>query len=608
MVLMLVILVLTIALFIWGKFPPDIVALLSMMSLFLTGILDLPETLSGFSNPTVIMIGALFIVGDGLSQTGWTAIVGIKLVEWSKGRAIKLLLYLTLGSGLLSGFVSNTGTVATLLPVSVSAAWNVGTMPSKMLMPVAFGSNTGGLLTLTGTPPNIIVSNTLSEQGFEGFSFFEFGLIGLPLLLIAMLYFRFIGYRLLPGHKTKNRPVNIETEMQRWSESYNLDEDFWHFRIRSSSILIGSTIKDWPFKDSYQVAITRLKRGKSGKPVFIDFPPPTTQFDVDDCITVRADPDAINRLMLDFGLALQPITSVNQALTDQIINQEVGMAEVMVVPKSSLIGNKIKIGEYFQRFDIHFLGVSRNNKPLKKKDIKVKAGDTLLVRATWKNIEGLLDFHKDLVLLGSPESMVKNVPSLTPKSYIALGSLLLMVILMVFKIVPGTIAVLLAAGVVVLTGCVPIPKVYRSISWVSVIMIAAMIPMGLALQKTGVAQYAADGLVSYLGNIHPLLMLGGVFLLTSLFSQVINNSATAVLMAPIAILAATALGLSPKPFMVIVAVSASTAFLTPVGTTTNAMVMTAGGYSFSDYFKIGAPLLVLFLLASLALIPVIWPF
>jgi len=204
--------------------------------------------------------------------------------------------------------------------------------------------------------------------------------------------------------------------------------------------------------------------------------------------------------------------------------------------------------------------------------------------------------------------MAKNVENLTPKSYIALASLLLMIILLVFKIVPGSIAALISAGVILLAGCVPISKAYKGISWTSVIMIAAMIPMGIALQKTGTAQMIANGLVTYLGAIHPIILLGGVFLLTTIFSQVINNSATAVLMAPIALLAASSLDISPEPFMIVVAISASTAFLTPVGTTTNAMVMTAGGYKFMNYFKVGAPLLLLFFLITLLLVPLIWPF
>ena len=212
------------------------------------------------------------------------------------------------------------------------------------------------------------------------------------------------------------------------------------------------------------------------------------------------------------------------------------------------------------------------------------------------------------MIVGSPEGMAKNVENLTSKSYIALSALILMIVLLVFKIVPGSIAALISAGIVVLTGCIPISKAYKAISWTSVIMIGAMIPMGIALQKTGTAQVIAESLVSYLGRIHPIMLLGGVFLLTTAFSQVINNSATAVLMAPIAMIAASTLNLSPEPFMIVVAISASTAFLTPVGTTTNAMVMSAGGYKFKDYLKVGAPLLLLFLITTLLLVPLIWPF
>ena len=226
MILMLTILAITIALFIWGKFSPDVVALLSMISLFAFGILDSKEALSGFSNPTVIMIAALFIIGEGLAQTGWTAQAGQKFVQWAGNSFPKLLVILTLGSGVLSGFVSNTGTVATLLPVTISSAWKMGTLPSKVLMPVAFGSNTGGLLTLTGTPPNIIVNHALEETGMEGFSFFEFGLIGLPLLLIALVYFRYVGHKLLPKNKTNNKPVDIDSTLHSWIESYKIEDDY----------------------------------------------------------------------------------------------------------------------------------------------------------------------------------------------------------------------------------------------------------------------------------------------------------------------------------------------------------------------------------------------
>ena len=612
MYLMLIILTITIALFIWGKYSPDVVALLSMISLFAFGILDSKEALSGFSNPTVIMIAALFIIGEGLSQTGWTAQAGQKFVQWAGNSFPKLLMILTLGSGVLSGFVSNTGTVATLLPVTISSAWKMGTLPSKVLMPVAFGSNTGGLLTLTGTPPNIIVSNALEESGYEGFSFFEFGLIGLPLLIIALVYFRYVGYRLLPKNQTNNKPVDIDSTLHNWIESYKIEDDYYRLRIRSLSPLIGTTFSDWNFERKYDVKVIRLKRRHpnrlKGTRPFIEFPTPNDDMRYHDILTVKGDTEAINRLMITFRLGLLPLEPMRDELKHNLINQEVGMTEVLVTPKSFLVGRKIILGNYFKRFGVQLLAASRNNKPYLEKEIIVKAGDGFIIRGSWANIESLKSQHENLVICGSPEGMAKNVENLTTKSYIAMGALLLMIILLVFKIVPGSIAALISAGIIVLTRCIPIAKAYKSISWTSVIMIGAMIPMGIALQKTGTAQLIANNLVNYLGHIHPIMLLGGIFVLTTAFSQVINNSATAVLMAPIALIAANTLNISPEPFMIVVAISASTAFLTPVGTTTNAMVMTAGGYKFIHYLRVGAPLLLLFLILTLFLVPIIWPF
>ncbi|TWO31717.1 SLC13 family permease [Seonamhaeicola sediminis] len=610
---MLFILVVTIVLFVWGKFTPDIVALISMITLYLTGILTPAETLSGFSNPTVIMIAALFIIGEGIAQTGWTAMAGKKFVEWAGKSVPKLLVIVSLGAGVLSGFVSNTGTVATLMPLTISSAWSIGTLPSKMLMPVAFGSNTGGLLTLTGTPPNIIASNSLVEAGHEGFSFFEFGLIGLPLLIIALLYFRYVGYRLLPENKTNNKPVNIESTLHNWIEAYKIDDDYYRLRIRSLSPLINTKIENWNFEKEFNITIIRLKRRHpnrlKGYPKFEEFPDLNTELRYHDIITVKGDTEAINRLMIRFRLGLLPLEEEStEELKNNLINQEVGMTEVLVNPNSMLVGRKYNLADYFKRFNIQLLAVSRNQKPLQDKEITVKVGDAFLLRGTWASIDDLKKQHENLVICGSPEGMAKNVESLNYRSYIAMGALLLMIVFMVFKVVPGSIAALIAAGIILLTGCVPMAKAYKGISWTSVVMIAAMIPMGIALQKTGTAQVIANGLVNYLGAIHPVALLGGVFILTTTFSQVINNSATAVLMAPIAILAASSLNLSPEPFMIVVAISASTAFLTPIGTTTNAMVMTSGGYKFMNYLKVGAPLLLLFLIVSLVLVPMIWPF
>jgi len=610
--LMLLILIITIGFFVWGKFSPDVVALISMISLFLTAILDVKETLSGFSNPTVIMIAALFVVGEGIAQTGWTALAGKKFVEWAGKSVRRLLVIVTLGAGLLSGFVSNTGTVATLMPLTISSAWSIGTLPSKMLMPVAFGSNTGGLLTLTGTPPNIIANNALVEAGFEGFSFFEFSLIGLPLLLIALLYFRYIGFKLLPKNKTNNRPVNIESTLHHWIEAYKIDNGYYRLRIRNLSPLINTKIEASNFEKTYNISIIRLERRHPNLlkriPQYEEFPDTNTELRYHDIITVKGDTKAINKIMIRFRLGLLPLKPIANELQNNLINQEVGMTEVIVNPNSLLVGRRYKLGDYFNRYGIQLLAASRDNNPLTEKEITVKAGDAFLIRGTWEHIDDLKKEHQNLVIIGSPEGMAKNIESLNSKSFIALGALALMILFMVFEIVPGSIAALISAGIILTTGCVPISKAYKGISWTSLVMIAAMIPMGVALQKTGTAQLIANALVNHVGSIHPLFLLGSVFLLTTTFSQVINNSATAVLMAPIAILAADSLNLSPEPFMIVVAISASTAFLTPIGTTTNAMVMTAGGYKFLNYLKVGAPLLLMFFIITMLLVPVIWPF
>ncbi|UOB17520.1 SLC13 family permease [Abyssalbus ytuae] len=612
MTLLLVILFLTIAFFIWGKFPPDVVALMSMIALFLTGILNLSETLSGFSNPTVIMIAALFIIGEGLARTGWTAVAGQKFVSWAGKSVSKLLVIVTLGSSILSGFVSNTGTVAALLPVTVSAAWNAGTLPSKLLMPVAFGSNTGGLLTLTGTPPNIIASNALVEAGYEGFSFFEFSLIGVPLLIIAIIYFRYIGRHLLPSRKTDNKPVNIDSEMHKWIKDYSIGKKLYRLRIRSMSPFIDTKIGDWDFENQHGICIMRLRRRHpnllKGVPPFVELPNKETEMRYHDIITVTGSTKDVDAFMRSFKLGLIPQEFNQDELKAEFINHEIGLSQMIITPSSTLVGQNIPLGQYLENYDIQLIGASRDNEPINDTTIKIKAGDAFIIRGSWENIENLQKVHTQVVISGSPEKMAKDVDKLTPKSYIALGTLVLMILLLVLKIMPGAIAALVCAGICLLTGCVPISKAYKDISWTSVVMIAAMIPMGVALQKTGVAQMAADSLVKSLGGISHVVLLGGIFLLTTGFSQTINNSATAVLMAPIAFVAATSLGISPKPFMIVVAISASTAFLTPIGTTTNAMVLGAGNYKFIDYVKVGGPLLLLFFIVTLLLVPVIWPF
>jgi len=614
--IVLIVLALTLILFIWGKYPPDLVALFSMLCLYLSGTLELNEALSGFSNATVVMIAGLFVVGEGLARTGWTALAGQKFVLWARRRIPRLLFLVTAGSGVLSGFVSNTGTVAALLPVSVTAAWTAGTFPSKLLIPLAFGSNTGGLLTLTGTPPNIIVSNILLEEGYEGFSFFEFSLIGLPLLLILLVYMATVGYRLLPSRSSGIRPANITGELHKWIEDYSIGENLYRLRVRSMSPLINTRIGDWEFEKEFRVSIMRLKRRHpnplQGISQFVELPDQETEIRYHDIITVKGLSEDVDRLIYSFSLGVVPFgpeaengNASDDTIKEELINREIGMVEMLVTPRSVLVGRTINLGELLTKFNIQLLAGRRKDASLQGR-IKIEPGDSFVIRGTWEDIENLNSYYEHVVITGKPEELAKDVETLDRRSYIALGIAAIMIVMFVTGVFPGAIISLICAGLMLLTGCVPISKLYKSIGWSSLIMIAAMIPMGLALTKTGAAQLAAETLVSSLGSIHPLLLLGGIFVLTAGFSQSINNSATAVLMAPIALLAAESLGVSPRPFLMMVAISASTAFLTPIGTTTNAMVLSAGAYKFTDYVRVGAPLMLLFLITSLILVPWIW--
>ena len=591
-----IILGITIVLFVWGRWPADLVALLSLLALALSGVIGTREAFAGFGNPTVVMIAALFVVGEGLSRTGVTGWGGKRLLEVARGSKIRLLVVVMAGTALLSAFISNTGTVATLLPAVVAAAWTVGSVPSKFLMPLAFAANTGGLLTLTGTPPNIVVAQTLEQSGLRPFSFFEFALIGGPLLVTAVAYMALVGRRILPSRSADQRPVDVAADLADLATTYSLGENQFRLRVRSNSRLVGKTVTEAALGPTHGAPVLRIEGREIASDVSLQH---------DDILVVRAPSETIDRLMNELGLALMPPADS----PDEFVSKEIGLAEVLPTPRSEYLGRPIAVGQIAERFPVQLLAVRRRGEPLidDGREITLEFGDSLLVRGTWEAIGELQRERRNFIVVGTPEAMASEVTGLRPRAGVAIAALVGMIVLMVTGIVPTVIAALLAAAAMILGGCLSTQEAYRSISWSSVVLIAAMIPMGLALEATGGASVVAEGLVNTLGNLSPVALMAGVFLLTTGFSQVINNTATAVLVAPIVIQAAVDLGVSPHPLLMIVAVAASTAFLTPIGTTTNIMVFSPGSYRFIDYVKVGLPLMLLFLAVSLVLVPIIWP-
>lgn len=630
MILTFVILAITIIFFIFGRLRADVVALLSLLTLFLAGIITLDQALSGFGDSTVIMIAALFVIGDGLSRTGVTAWLGERMLRLAGNNKVRLLVVMMAATAILSAFISNTGTVATLMPAVISAAWRIGSVPSKFLMPLAFAANTGGLLTLTGTPPNIIVNQSLLSAGLDGFGYFEFALIGLPLLVAAILYMVLVGRKLLPARKVEERPAGLTESVGELARDYTIESSLYWLRVRYGSRLVGLTLEEAALGRDYNVSVIRIEHpirvnGRQADQTILKsrgviesleklqtdhvdpVPGPGTKISANDVLLVKGSQDAIDRVMVWFNVGVQKASGADQDLAEMLLSHEVGIAEVLLTPRSAYIGRTVSQGHFAEKFNVQVLNIRRQHKQVEFSQSRLRFGDALLVRGRWKDIELLGNERRNFVLVGSPESMARQVVELNRQAVIASLALISMIILMVTGFVPTVIAALIAAIVMVLGGCLSMEQAYRSVSWSSVILIAAMIPMSIALQVTGGAEFLADALVDSLGSFGPLALMSGVFLLTTALSQVINNSATTVLVSPIVLQAANDLGVSPYPMMMIVAISASTAFLTPIGTTTNLMVSAPGSYSFNDFIKLGLPLVVIFLLLSLALVPMIWP-
>ncbi|NNC39110.1 MAG: SLC13 family permease [Acidimicrobiia bacterium] len=615
----------TIVLFIWGRWPPDLVAIGSLLALHLFGVVDLGEAFSGFANATVVLIASLFVVGEGLSRTGATAYFGDKLIGAARGNAPRLLVLSMAATAILSGFVSNTGTVATLMPAVVLASWGVRKVPSAYLIPVAFAANAGGLLTLTGTPPNIVVTDALGAAGFREFGFFEFALIGLPLLIVGVVYMATIGRRLLPARRSGDAPPVLDQEMDELAELYSLNGELFRMRVRKPSPLVGSSLRESNIGRRFGISVLQIEPGP-GEPNLLEqslpapvrermeamtaeppaLPDPGRTINYNDVLIVSGTPAQARELEVAMQLGVLPIDDAGQGL-GELLSQEIGIAEVLLTPRSSYVGKVVSEGAVGRTFGVVVLGLRRGDRVISTSE-PLRFGDALLVRGTWDAIGTIADEQRNFVVVGQPEEIAAQVTELSPKSWLSIGILAAMVALMVTGLVPVVIASMLAAGAMMVTGCLTQTQAYRAVSWSTVILIAAMIPMAVALESTGGAQIIADGLVDSLGALGPIPLLAGVFLVTTAFSQVISNTAAAVLMVPIVLGAAAGLGVSPHPLMMGLAVGASSAFLTPIGTAPNLMVMAPGGYRFTDYAKVGVPLLALFLAVSLILIPIIWPF
>jgi len=620
MIITFVILAVTIVLFIWGKYRADLVSVISLITLYLFGILDTEQALSGFSNPTVIMLAALFVVGEGLTKSGLSSWMGRRLIRLGGKSHVRLMVILLSGTALIGAFISNTGTVAIMMPIMVAASWQVGSIPSLFLIPLAFVANIGGLLTLVGSPPNIIVSDVLAETGLRPIGFFEFGLIGFPLLLITLLFMVTVGRRLLPVRKAVRKPVDLAVLTEHMAADHTLTDQLFLMRVLGNSTLAGKMLVETKLGPDYGVSVLKIDhpaddQGGGLESILHQLQADETIFQpgahtvirTNDILLVKSQQAAVNRLAADDNIGLELLDKRDLNLQEILFTREMGLSEIVIAPRSQYIGQTITAAHFADRYNVQVLNILRQGKEIDLRESVLQAGDVLLVRATWEQLELYKQESHNFVVIGSPEASSQQVVKLGYASLTAILSLLVMIGLLVTGMVPPVMAAMIAAAMMVLGGSLNVKQASDAIVLNNVILLAALLPMSIALQVTGGADLIANGIISLLGSNSVVFLIAGLFLLTSAITQVISNTAAAVLIAPIALQVAMDINYSPHAFLMAVAVASATGFLTPFSTPTNLLVMTPGGYQFGDYARVGLPLLILILIASLLLVPIIWP-
>jgi di/tricarboxylate transporter len=596
-------LLVTIILFVSDRLRLDGVAMLVILVLMLSGLLSPGEALAGFGDPVVLLIAGLFVVGEALLRTGIAYAVGNWLMRVAGTSQTRLLVLLMLTVASLSAFMSSTGAVAIFIPIALGLAGKVGLAPSRIMMPMAFAALIGGMLTLIGTPPNLVVSTQLERAGLAPFGFFSFTPIGLLVLVIGIGYLVLIGQRLLPIQKneTGGRARHSLIEL---AEAYGLKGNVQRLRITEQSPLVGQTLAQLHLRTRYGVTVLGLQR-QQGRRALVLPALGDTEFQSGDILIAVEYTKDLEGLVRDEKLEMLPFEDQQR----EVLIKELGLAEVLLTPRSELIGRTLIGARFRTQYGLGVVGIMRKGKPLTDNlgEITLVFGDSLLVAGGWEHISRLQGEQTNFFVLTIPEEMDEVAPNRS-RAPTALLILVAMLVIMTLNLVPAVTAVLLAAAALVLTRCLSMNDAYGSINWESLVLIAGMLPMATALEKTGGVEIIVNGLVDSLGGSGPIVLMAALFVLTSVFSQFMSNTATTVLVAPIALGAAAGLGVSPYPLLMTVALAASTAFATPVASPVNTLILGPGGYRFNDFVKVGVPLQLLAMAVTLLAVPVLFPF
>lgn len=593
----LIILALSAILFVSGKMRSDLVAVCSALALVLTGVLTPEEALAGFSSPIVIMMTGLFVVGGGIFSTGLAKRIGTGILGLAGTSETRLFILLMLTTAVVGAFVSNTGTVALMLPIVVSMARGAGLSPSRFLMPLAFAGSMGGMLTLIGTPPNLIVRDALVGAGYEPLGFFSFTPIGIVCIVVGTVLLLPLSRRFLKG-RIASASTRSGKSLQQLTEEYKLAQDLHCLQISENSSMVGHTLKELDVRRHYGITILEVRRSSlQGRALrkLEQFAMGNERLIVGDVLYATGTIEQIDHFASELQLS-EVETSRNEG-GGTLNFYDVGMAEILVLPASTLVGQTVEQTGFRSTYGLNVLGIRRHTTYLLDdlKDQRIHASDIVLVQGRWSNITKLNGRDgQEWVILGQPLEQAAKV-TLDYKAPLAALIMVLMVVLMAFDFIPiaPVTAVMLAAVAMIFTGCLrSVEAALKTINWESIILFGAMLPMSTALEKTGSSQLISQSLVDVVGGHGGMLLIACVYVATSLMTFFISNTVTAVLMAPIALQAAQAEGLNAVPVLLAVTVAASMCFASPFSTPPNALVMSAGGYKPIDYIKVGLPLQV----------------
>ena len=602
--LVLAILVATVVMFALNRPRMDVVAVMAMAALPFTGVISVNEALSGFSDSNVILIAALFVVGEALVRTGVTQRIG----DWVAARAgsseSRLIAFLMVGAASLSAIMSSTGVVAIFIPIILRIARVARVAAGRLMMPLSMAALISGMLTLIGTPPNLIVHGELVRRGEAGFGFFDFTPFGLPILALAIVYVLLV--RRYMGGAAVVAPDPTQRSLADWVEEYGLADRQARLRLGTGSPLAGRRLADLDLRGREGVNIVAVERqGRNGASVAR--PRADTVLAAGDILLVDSREPGFDRAAFarNQGLTEEPLSE--GWYTDRA--RTIGLAEAMVPPNSSLVGQSVTEARIRSRHDLAVIGLKHGPTPVTGplKDERLRSGDTLLLMGPWHAIRRMPNARREVVLLDLPGE-AENVAPAASRAPLALLAVGLMILAMVFGVLPNVQIVLLTCLLLGLFRCIDMSGAYQSMHWKSLVLIVGMLPFSIALQRTGGVDLAAQALVDLAGAGSPRLLLAAIFVTTSVFSLFISNTATAVLMAPVAMAVAEALGISPYPFAMTVALAASAAFITPVSSPVNTLVLGPGGYRFMDFVRIGLPFTLITLVVVVAMVPVILPF